>query len=118
MRRLTSVLALVLGVWLTAAVSSVQTSARQAPPPRLAAAATTPQGVLNQYCVMCHNQRLRTAGLVLDTLDAAQPQANAEVWERVIGKLRARSMPPAGLPRPDAATYRAVATALEGSIDQ
>ena len=48
----------------------------------------------------------------------AQPGANAEVWERVIGKLRAGSMPPPGMPRPDAATYRAVATALERDIDR
>ena len=46
------------------------------------------------------------------------PGANAEVWENVIAKLRAGSMPPAGRPRPDAATYRAVASALEDDIDR
>jgi Protein of unknown function (DUF1587)./Protein of unknown function (DUF1592)./Protein of unknown function (DUF1595)./Protein of unknown function (DUF1588)./Protein of unknown function (DUF1585). len=46
------------------------------------------------------------------------PGANAEVWENVIAKLRAGSMPPAGRPRPDAATYRAVASALENDIDR
>ncbi len=51
------------------------------------------------------------AGLALDTLDLGAPGANAEVWEKVIAKLRAGSMPPPGLPRPDAATYRAVASA-------
>jgi mono/diheme cytochrome c family protein len=117
MRRLTSVLALVLGCWLAAAMSSVRTTTVQAQT-RTAATAPAPQAVLNQYCVTCHNQRLRTAGLVLDTVDAAKPNENTELWERVIGKLRARSMPPAGMPRPDAATYRAVAAALEREIDQ
>ena len=62
--------------------------------------------MLDTYCVTCHNQRLRTAGLALDTLDVTAPHANPEVWERVITRLRAGSMPPPGRPRPDAATYR------------
>ena len=74
--------------------------------------------VLDTYCVTCHNQRLRIAGLALDTLNVAAPGTQAEVWERVIGKLRARSMPPAGLPRPDAATYDQVASWLETEIDR
>ncbi|HEY7284510.1 MAG TPA: DUF1592 domain-containing protein [Vicinamibacterales bacterium] len=78
----------------------------------------TPQTVINTYCVTCHNQRLKTAGLALDIVDATRPAANAEVWERVIAKLRAGSMPPAGRPRPDAATYRAVAGWLESEIDR
>ncbi len=77
-----------------------------------------PSSVLNQYCVTCHNQKLHTAGLALDTLDATHPGAKSEVWERVIAKLRAGSMPPPGLPRPDAATYHAVAVSLENEIDR
>jgi hypothetical protein len=56
--------------------------------------------------------------LALDHLDAANPGADAEVWERVIVKLRAGMMPPPGMPRPDAATYRSVATALEADLDR
>src|ERR1700681_2982372 len=77
-----------------------------------------PQAVLDRYCVTCHNQKLRTAGLALDGLDAAKPGAQPEVWERVIAKLRAGSMPPPGIPRPDAAAYRAVASSLENEIDR
>ena len=76
------------------------------------------RAVLDTYCITCHNQRLRTGGLALDRLDMTNPGANAEVWENVIAKLRAGSMPPAGRPRPDAATYRAVASALENDIDR
>jgi hypothetical protein len=78
----------------------------------------TAQTVISTYCITCHNQRLKTAGLALDTVDVARPAANADVWERVIAKLRAGSMPPAGRPRPDLATYRAVATWLESEIDR
>jgi hypothetical protein len=51
--------------------------------------------VLDRYCVGCHNKRLLTGGLALDGLDATTPAANAEVWERVIQKLRTGTMPPA-----------------------
>jgi len=74
--------------------------------------------MLDTYCITCHNQRLKTAGLTLDALDVATPQTNPEVWEKVITRLRAGSMPPAGRPRPDAATYQAVASSLEADIDR
>src|SRR5260370_2357289 len=85
--------------------------------PAKSAASVSP-AVLDTYCIACHNEKLRTAGLTLDTLDVTKPGANAEVWERVIAKLRAGSMPPQGMPRADAATYRAIASALENEIDR
>lgn len=81
-------------------------------------AITNPRIFLDTYCITCHNQKLHTAGLALDSLDAAQPSANAETWERVIAKLRAGSMPPPGMPRADAATYRNIAGSLENEIDK
>ncbi|MEO8258859.1 MAG: DUF1592 domain-containing protein [Acidobacteriota bacterium] len=110
---------------IAVALAAVPTSARQAQPaatpfatPVRTTAAPAAQAVLDTYCITCHNQRLRTAGLALDTLDVARPGANAEVWEKVIARLHAGSMPPPGRPRPDAATYHAVAAALEHDIDK
>ena len=74
--------------------------------------------VLNRYCVTCHNEKLKTAGLVLDMVDVDNPPAGAEVWEKVIRKLRTGAMPPAGVPRPDAAASNSLATYLETSIDR
>src|SRR5436309_931454 len=113
----TSILALFIGGFTAVALSSAPISARQRQP----ATSSTPlsgsqpaaQAVVNQYCVTCHNERLKTGGISLDALDATKPGSNAEVWERVIAKLRAGSMPPAGRPRPDVATYHAVANWLE-----
>ena len=78
----------------------------------------TQREILDKYCVTCHNQRLKTGGLTLDTLDLTKVPAQAEVWEKVIRKLRAGTMPPAGLPRPDAATYKTLTAWLEVQIDQ
>jgi mono/diheme cytochrome c family protein len=97
---------------------SVQTSARQTQQAPAPATSSAPQGVFDKYCITCHNQKLRTAGLALDTLDVTKPGLQAEVWEKVIVKLRAGSMPPPGMPRPDAATYRAAASAVEREIDR
>jgi hypothetical protein len=87
-------------------------SSRQSAAPQVA-----PKAMLDTYCVTCHNDKLKTAGLALDTVDVSKPSANPEVWEKVIGKLRAGSMPPPGRPRPDAATYKAMAVWLENEID-
>jgi mono/diheme cytochrome c family protein len=76
------------------------------------------QALLNQYCVVCHNEQLRTAGLVLSKLDVANVPEEAETWEKVIGKLRTSAMPPPGMPRPDKTTYDAFATYLETSLDR
>ena len=83
-----------------------------------APAPPAPRAFLDTYCVTCHNQKLRTAGLALDTVDLSKPGANAEVLEKVIGKLRAGSMPPPGMPRANEETYHAVAVALENTVDQ
>ena len=76
------------------------------------------RAVLDRYCVTCHNARLRTAGLALDTLGVEHVGEQAEAWEKVVRKLRARAMPPAGRPRPDRATYEAVASLLETALDR
>jgi hypothetical protein len=82
------------------------------------APSAAPKALIDQYCLGCHSQRLHTAGLDLESLSAAGPGVNPETWEKVIARLRARSMPPPGQPRPDAAAYRTVAGALEQDIDR
>jgi hypothetical protein len=74
--------------------------------------------VLNQYCIACHNDRLKTAGLALDTLDVARVGEHAERWEQVARKLRSGAMPPPGAPRPDQATSDSLSAWLEQSLDR
>src|SRR5439155_2436707 len=73
---------------------------------------------LDRYCVTCHNARLKTGGLALDTLDVGNAPAGAAVWERVIRKLRTGQMPPPGRPRPDTEHNDAPASWLANSIDR
>ena len=82
-----------------------------------ATASVAASDVLNKYCVTCHNGRLKTAGLQLDSLDVDRVADHAEQWEKVVTKLRTGEMPPPGRPRPDAATYSATVTALERALD-
>jgi mono/diheme cytochrome c family protein len=72
---------------------------------------------LRQYCVTCHNAKLKTAGVVIDPATVGQAESNAELWERVIRQLRSKTMPPAGMPHPDEATYTKVASYLETELD-
>jgi hypothetical protein len=85
---------------------------------RLEADTTNASTTLQKYCVTCHNDRLKTGGLTLANVDVEHPEANPEIWEKVIRKLRTRAMPPSNAPRPDAPTYDALAGYLEASIDR
>ena len=58
----------------------------------------------------CHNEKLRTAELALDQKDVENISESAEMWEKVVRKLRTGQMPPAGMPRPDQAAYDSFAT--------
>ena len=76
------------------------------------------QALINRYCVTCHNQRLKTAKLALDTLDLTHPEKDALAWERAIRKLRGGMMPPPGAARPAAADVQALAGYLETTLDK
>ena len=91
-------------------------AAGQSKPVQMSAAAQ--RTLLDQYCVTCHNQKAKTGGLALDTVDLTRPADNAETLEKVVRKLRAGMMPPAGLKRPDGATYAALTSSIESSVDQ
>ena len=104
---------------LLAGQPTPQTQATSTTSAALAAgdAAETHGAVLQRYCVTCHNDRLRTAGLTLEELDLSNVGPSSEVWEKVVLKLRSRTMPPANRPRPDDAAYEAIAGWLETSLD-
>jgi mono/diheme cytochrome c family protein len=76
------------------------------------------RAVVDQYCVSCHNAKVKTANLMLDQLDLTHLGDHAEIGEKVIRKLRAGMMPPSGMPRPDVAAREALITWMEGELDR
>jgi mono/diheme cytochrome c family protein len=95
---------------------AAQSFAGEAPAPAAAQIAERQQ-FLNQYCITCHNQRARTAGLALDEIDLSHVGADAETWEQVVRKLRAGTMPPDGVRRPERAVSAGVASWFEDQLD-
>src|SRR3974390_3344002 len=81
------------------------------------ASADDERALINRTCIPCHNQRLKTAGLELDRLDPAQVDANPDVWEKIVRKLRAGMMPPAGVARPEPPVYEGMISWLERNLD-
>ena len=75
------------------------------------------QQVVNQYCLACHNDALATSGLSLQSVDFTRIATHAETLEKIVKKLRAHMMPPAGMPRPDFETYSVIAEWLEAELD-
>jgi hypothetical protein len=110
---LSTIVSFVLGfLWSLAGYASPV----QQPAP---AVATSPQrALLDQYCVTCHNDRLKTAGITLDKMDVDHVAIDAATWERVVQQLRVRAMPPIGRPRPDRTTYDGFRIWLENELDK
>ncbi|MEO5924175.1 MAG: DUF1592 domain-containing protein [Bryobacteraceae bacterium] len=78
----------------------------------------TAQGLLNQYCVGCHNDKIKASNFTLEKADLSSVGDHPEVWERVIRKMRAGMMPPPGMPRPALATYEGLRDWLESEVDR
>ncbi len=78
----------------------------------------TASSLLARYCTGCHNAKLKTGGLVINTADLERIPANAETWEKVVAKLEGRAMPPAQAPRPDEAGYNTILRTLTTELDR
>src|SRR5262252_4605522 len=73
--------------------------------------------VFKQYCITCHNERAKTAGLTLDTLDYQHLDKDAATWEKVVRKIKTGMMPPAGARRPERSLLDATANEIEKRLD-
>src|SRR5689334_21298764 len=75
------------------------------------------RAMLNTYCVGCHNARAKTGGLALDGLDLQAAADNAQIWEKVLRKLRGRLMPPPGSPQPEQKDIDSFSAWMENNLD-
>src|SRR6185503_407388 len=73
---------------------------------------------VQQYCIFCHSESLKTGGVVLENIDSARVSAGAGIWERVLRQVGSGQMPPAGMPQPDGPARSAFAKNLEAALDQ
>jgi hypothetical protein len=73
---------------------------------------------VNKYCVGCHNEKLKTGGLILENRDTTKIGADAEIWEKVVRKIHGGTMPPLGMPRPDVDTLDNFSSSLETQLDR
>ena len=111
-------------VWMAGVLTIAFTTAgslgagRLQQPADASSPAISPRAVIDQYCVGCHNDKLKTAELAFNVLSVDKAAEHPEVWEKVVRKLRGRMMPPPGRPRPDERTYDAVVADLEKSLDR
>jgi hypothetical protein len=97
-----------LGIGFVAAIVAARAHAHVGS----AADARAARETVSRYCTGCHNERARVAGLVLNPAGIAEDPV---IWEKVVRKLRMRTMRPAGSPRPDGATYSRVTAARNAS---
>jgi mono/diheme cytochrome c family protein len=122
--RTTRPLAVVATLWLASLISGHPQAAARLQAERTAARSSTTdaRALLDTYCVGCHNERARTSatasGMLLDRADLSRVAAEPELWEKVIRKVKAGAMPPAGMPRPDAAASDALVRQLETILDR
>jgi hypothetical protein len=101
-----------------AAVLAGPTGSAQGTSVPAASASASHAALVKTYCAACHSDRTRSGELSLEHADLTDIPGHAEMWEKVIRKVRAGMMPPAGMPRPDAATLDAFVTHLETTIDR
>jgi mono/diheme cytochrome c family protein len=92
--------------------------------PANTATPVSPQrALIDQYCLGCHSDRLKSGGLALSALNLDAPGGSiqntqsAEIAEKVIRKLRGGLMPPAGARRPDRQAAADFVSWLENEID-
>src|SRR5215468_3040033 len=90
----------------------------QAPPsPATQSTSANQRQFLDRYCAACQNDRLKTGGMSLEHVDVTRPDAQPEIWEKVVRKLRTGVMPPANMPQPPKNDRLAMTTWLENSLD-
>src|SRR5580704_4052617 len=108
----------VLGCMISYRPATGQSIPARQPTPAQKPSALAERALLDQYCVTCHDDEQKTGGLSLQKLDLTTVGDHPELWEKVVRKLRAGLMPPAGMQRPPLPEYEGLRDWLEAEIDR
>jgi hypothetical protein len=81
------------------------------------AAAPAHWDVIDRYCIDCHNTTDWAGSLSLEGMDSASMVGEAQIWEKVVRKMRTGMMPPPGKPRPERARLDAFSGEIETRLD-
>jgi Protein of unknown function (DUF1592)/Protein of unknown function (DUF1588)/Protein of unknown function (DUF1587)/Protein of unknown function (DUF1585)/Protein of unknown function (DUF1595) len=110
----------VCALWAGSVVTAVNAAgpSAQAKPTKASFDPAQQKAVVVKYCGGCHNERVKSGDLILNTLDFTDVPAHAEPLEKVIRKLGTGSMPPQGMPRPDKPAHDALIAFLSGALDR
>ena len=105
--------------WIVLLAAGVAAATAQDSAPLRSAPWNPEQGrrFLQSWCAGCHNQKLRSGGLSLESPDLGRIAANAELWEKAVIKLRAGMMPPADAPHPPESEANGFRRWLENQLD-
>jgi hypothetical protein len=107
-------------MWTLAEIPRARQNVKQLPASALVAVSSPVEvrRTLDRHCVTCHNGRLKTAGLELDSMDVNDIRRDAARWEQVVRKLRSGAMPPPGSPRPERRSLDLLVGSLEAALDR
>ncbi|HXD75518.1 MAG TPA: DUF1587 domain-containing protein, partial [Vicinamibacterales bacterium] len=115
------------GAQAPASASLLIGASGQAPPaapvvPVAGVAIDASRQTLTRYCAPCHNSTAKTAatqsGVILDNADLSAVGQHPELWEKVLRRLHAGTMPPQGARHPSDADVHTLTALLEGELDR
>src|SRR5688572_30331525 len=105
---------------LGASADRMQAAQGERPAAAVSPVSAPDQAVFTRYCLTCHTDALRRRGTVpaaFEALDVTRVGRDAKTWESIVRKMRSGLMPPAGMPRPDAATHDVFVRRIEDALD-
>jgi len=73
--------------------------------------------LVDRYCIACHNSVDEVGHLDLESVIKQNVAANSNTWEKAVGKIEARQMPPLDEDRPSDADYDALSHYVVARLD-
>ena len=106
------------GVLFVGSLTGVFTAPQQTTPVPATSPAQGQLATIQQYCVACHNDRTKTAGVSFQGITPESINQHADVFEKAVRKMRGRVMPPPGARQPGTAAVDSLVAYLEDSLDR